>query len=131
MNSPIAAGAGGNYINRGSYATYISKIRNKNTSRGNIKPSPKSTNSKKTSGIKKVALSARELKNARQRGVNRAKQNPHLASVANNVIPSRGGTAGHVKKYHPEGTQKGSSGKTIDREKSQSDHLDGNTDVPY
>jgi hypothetical protein len=123
--------------------------------------------------VKAVAKIEKVIKNARQRGVNRAKaaerdlvrsghpgtadndgwtlaerkliaekgqfpsdtrwhhikdvkRNPMLADVADNVRPSRGGNAGHVSKYHPHGTQAGSSGSMLNRDQLQNDHMNGN-----
>jgi RHS repeat-associated protein len=48
--------------------------------------------------------------------INDVKRHPDVAGEAKNVIPARGGTAGHVKRYHPDGTRAGSSGEMLDRE---------------
>jgi hypothetical protein len=58
--------------------------------------------------------------------INDVKRNPEQADLADNIIPSRGENAGHVKKYHPQGTRQGSSGKLLDREKMLEEHLNGN-----
>jgi len=46
--------------------------------------------------------------------------------VADNVIPSRGGNAGHVSKYHPNGARAGSSGVQLNRSELKNKHLNGN-----
>lgn len=58
--------------------------------------------------------------------MNDVKRNPDLADVPDNVIPSREGNAGHVKKYHPSGTRAGSSGEMIDRSGLEKEHMNGN-----
>jgi len=39
---------------------------------------------------------------------------------------SRGGNAGHVSKYHPSGTQAGSSGPKLNRSQLKNNHMNGN-----
>jgi hypothetical protein len=52
--------------------------------------------------------------------------NPTLADVANNVVPSRCGTAGHVQNYHPNGgTRGGPTGPLLDRDLLRQQHLNG------
>lgn len=48
--------------------------------------------------------------------LNDVKRHPSLAADPRNVIPARGGNAGHVKMYHPHGTRRGSKGTLLDRE---------------
>jgi hypothetical protein len=57
--------------------------------------------------------------------INDVKRNPRLAEQPDNVMPSRGGTKGHVEKYHPKGTQQGSSGDMLNRQQLQKEHLNG------
>jgi hypothetical protein len=65
---------------------------------------------------KEIAETGQYPADVRWHHVNDVKRNPDLADVPDNVVPSRGGTAGHVEKYHPQGTQAGSSGPQLDRE---------------
>lgn len=55
--------------------------------------------------------------------INDVKRNPELADIADNVIPSRGGTSGHVDKYHPNGIQAGSSGGLLNRDSLRNEHI--------
>ncbi|MBV6498766.1 MAG: hypothetical protein CJBNEKGG_00994 [Prosthecobacter sp.] len=58
-------------------------------------------------------------KDTRWHHINDVKRNPEMADNADNVLPSRGGTSGHVEKYHPNGTQNGSSGPMLDRKATE------------
>ncbi len=64
-----------------------------------------------------VANDAKSIKNARH---------PELADLADNVIPSRGKNAGHVRKYHPSGTRAGSSGELLNRVQLKIKNMNGN-----
>lgn len=74
---------------------------------------------------KQIAETGQFPEDTRWHHINDVKRNPDLADVGNNVVPSRGGTAGHVEKYHPSGTQAGSSGQMLDRSALQQQHLGG------
>ncbi|GBC63453.1 hypothetical protein DENIS_4447 [Desulfonema ishimotonii] len=74
---------------------------------------------------KKIAEERVYPKDTRWHHINSVKENPGLAEVADNVSASRGGTKGHVTKYHPNGTQAGSSGKMLNRQKMMENHLRG------
>jgi len=65
---------------------------------------------------KEIAETGSYPKDVRWHHVNDVKRNPDKASNPDNIIPSRGGTQGHVSKYHPKGTQSGSSGDLLDRQ---------------
>ena len=64
---------------------------------------------------KQIAETGQYPGDTRWHHINDVKRNPGMADKADNVIPSRGGNAGHVEKYHPNGTQAGSTGDLLDR----------------
>lgn len=74
---------------------------------------------------KQIAETGQFPSDTRMHHINDVKNNPGLADVPDNVIPSRGGAAGHVEKYHPQGTRAGSSGEMLDRQKLKDEHLNG------
>ncbi|MDM4015942.1 polymorphic toxin-type HINT domain-containing protein [Roseiconus lacunae] len=74
---------------------------------------------------KQIAETGQYPSDIRWHHINDVKRNPDLAEVPDNVIPSRGGAAGHVKNFHPNGTRAGSSGPLIDRESLRQKHLNG------
>ncbi len=65
---------------------------------------------------KQIAETGQFPGDTRWHHVNDVKRNPGLADNPNNVVPARGGNAGHVRGYHPQGTRAGSSGPSVDRE---------------
>lgn len=69
---------------------------------------------------KQIAETGQFPKDTRWHHINDVKRNPGMADQADNVLPSRGGTAGHVEKYHETGTQNGSSGPLLDRKTTES-----------
>lgn len=75
---------------------------------------------------KRIAETGQFPSDTRWHHVNDVKRNPGLGDVADNVIPSRGGHAGHVSKYHPNGTQAGSSGPMLNRAQLKRNHMNGN-----
>jgi hypothetical protein len=75
---------------------------------------------------KRIAETGQYPADSRWHHINDVKRNPGLADVPDNVVPSRGGTSGHVRKYHPGGTQAGSSGDLLDRSGSLDQHMGGN-----
>lgn len=74
---------------------------------------------------KQIAETGQYPSDVRWHHINDVKRNPELADVPNNVIPSRGGAAGHVQNFHPNGTRAGSSGPLLDREALKNRHLNG------
>lgn len=74
---------------------------------------------------KQIAETGQYPEDTRWHHINDVERNRDLADVADNVIPSRGGTSGHVEKYHPLGTQAGSSGELLDRDALLKAHLRG------
>ncbi|HIF9420121.1 TPA: hypothetical protein ACX6SA_000152 [Photobacterium damselae] len=58
--------------------------------------------------------------------INDVKRHPELADLADNVIPSRGKNAGHIRKYHPSGTRAGLSGELLNRVQLKIKHMNGN-----
>ncbi|WP_419237712.1 RHS repeat-associated core domain-containing protein [Photobacterium leiognathi subsp. mandapamensis] len=75
---------------------------------------------------KRIAETGQFPSDTRWHHINDVKRNPGQADVADNVIPSRGGNAGHVSKYHPNGTQAGSSGSLLNRRQLKNNHMNGN-----
>ncbi|MDT3281738.1 RHS repeat-associated core domain-containing protein [Shewanella scandinavica] len=75
---------------------------------------------------KRIAETGQFPSDTRWHHINDVKRNPGLADVADNVTPSRGGNTGHVSKYHPNGTQAGSSGSMLNRSQLNNDHMNGN-----
>jgi len=76
--------------------------------------------------MKRIAETGQFPSDTRWHHINDVKRNPGQADVADNVIPSRGGNAGHVSKYHPNGTQAGSSGPLLNRSQLKNNHMNGN-----
>ncbi|MCO8125241.1 polymorphic toxin-type HINT domain-containing protein [Stieleria sp. TO1_6] len=75
---------------------------------------------------KQIAETGQYPSDVRWHHINDVKRNPTLADVPNNVVPSRGGAAGHVNNFHQNGgTQGGSSGQMLDREGLSQQHLNG------
>lgn len=75
---------------------------------------------------KRIAETGQFPSDTRWHHINDVKNNPNLADVPDNVIPPRGGNAGHVSKYHPSGTQAGSSGSMLNRSELKNDHMNRN-----
>lgn len=75
---------------------------------------------------KRIAETGQYPSDTRWHHINDVKRNPTQASNPDNVIPSRGGAAGHVSKHHPKGTQAGSSGTNLNRDQLLKDHINGN-----
>ncbi|WP_254918677.1 RHS repeat domain-containing protein [Vibrio sp. V15_P4S5T153] len=75
---------------------------------------------------KRIAETGQFPSDTRWHHINDVKRNPGQADLADNIIPSRGGNAGHVSKYHPNGTQAGSSGPLLNRSQLKNNHMNGN-----
>jgi hypothetical protein len=74
---------------------------------------------------KQIAETGQFPKDTQWHHINDAKRNPGMADNPDNIVPSRGGFADHVKKYHPGGTQAGSSGPLLDRKAEEAKQRGG------
>ncbi|ODC03040.1 hypothetical protein BFW38_05245 [Terasakiispira papahanaumokuakeensis] len=75
---------------------------------------------------KRIAETGQFPSDTRWHHINDVKNNPDLADVADNIVPSRGNNIGHVRKYHPAGTRSGSSGSMLNRFQLKEEHMNGN-----
>ena len=75
---------------------------------------------------KQIAETGQYPSDIRRHHINDVKRNPTLADAPNNVVPSRGGTVGHVQNFHPNGGARGgSTGPLLDRDLFRQQHLNG------
>ena len=77
---------------------------------------------------KQIAETGQYPSDTRWHHINDVKRNPEEADNPDNIIPSRGDNAGHVEKYHPNGTRAGSSGEMLNREALQKELIDKDKD---